>query len=137
MTPGGQERTERRFWAAVAFKGTVGAKRRLAGLLSDEERAQLGLAMLDDVLGALGQVSAIETVLLVTADASLANDVERPGVRIVLEAGDSAPRGAAGLNPAFELAQRLAAEAEVDGLLLLPADLPLASAAAVQAVLRA
>jgi 2-phospho-L-lactate guanylyltransferase len=54
----------RRLWAAVPFKGPVGSKRRLATLLSPDERARLSLAMLDGVLEALLGVAAIERVLL-------------------------------------------------------------------------
>jgi 2-phospho-L-lactate guanylyltransferase len=126
-----------RIWAAVAFKGTVGGKRRLAALLTEPERAQLGLAMLDDVLDALVSVAAVETVLLVTPDAELASRVDQTRVRLVLDTDRASPDTPAGLNPAFGLAQRLAGEAGVDALLLMPADLPLAAAAAVHGVLRA
>ena len=53
-----------RIWAAVPFRGPVGSKRRLAGLLDASERERLSLAMLADVLDVLLDVHQIERVLL-------------------------------------------------------------------------
>jgi 2-phospho-L-lactate guanylyltransferase len=136
MMPAEGKLPDLRFWAAVAFKGPVGGKRRLAGLLTEDERARLGQAMLEDVLDSLLEVREIEAVLLITPEANLVDQLDRPRVRHVLDDAAGAPGGDIGLNPAFGLAQRLAEQATVDALLLMPADLPLCSAAATKGVLR-
>ena len=64
MHDAGQAGEHRRVWAAVPFKGPVGSKRRLAGLLGPDARARLSLAMLDGVLEALLSVTGIDRVLL-------------------------------------------------------------------------
>jgi 2-phospho-L-lactate guanylyltransferase len=126
----------RRVWAAVAAKGEVGGKRRLSDLLNDAERAALSLAMLDDVIDALVQVEEIERVLLVTPDPGLAARYAGDRVQVVAdEAGDSGLRTDS-LNPAFQMAQRLA-EGTATDLLLLPADLPLVGSNDVGALMRA
>ena len=53
-------------WAIVPFKGSGGAKRRLADHLSTIERASLVLAMLEDVLQTLTQVSNLDGICLVS-----------------------------------------------------------------------
>ena len=53
-------------WAIVPFKGSGGAKRRLADHLSTIERANLVLAMLEDVLQTLTQVSNLDGICLVS-----------------------------------------------------------------------
>jgi 2-phospho-L-lactate/phosphoenolpyruvate guanylyltransferase len=131
-------RGARRIWAAVPFRGPVGSKRRLAGLLDPAERERLSLAMLSDVLDALLQVDEIERVLLLTpaADADLWPRHER------LVAIDEPPHSGAtgdnvGLNGALHLAQCLAADAGVDGLLIVPADLPTIERGDLDAILNA
>ena len=53
-------------WAIVPFKGSDGAKRRLADHLSTIERASLVLAMLEDVLQTLTQVANLDGICLVS-----------------------------------------------------------------------
>ena len=54
--------------AIVPVKSLARAKRRLEDALPDEARRALAEAMLGDVLAALGQVEAIDAILVVTAD---------------------------------------------------------------------
>lgn len=137
MTAPGSGEPRRRIWAAVAFKGTVGGKRRLAGLLDESERAALGLAMLDDLLDALLAVRIIKRVLMVTPDEGISGRRHDGRLRVVPDASDGSATGESSLNAAFAVAQRLAAAEGVTDLLLLPADLPLVSRAEIEAVLRA
>ena len=127
-------------WAAVPFRGRSG-KRRLAGLLDDEERGRLVHALLGDVLAALLAVLTIERVLVVVPAGVelLERDVE-PSVgasdRLVLlperpQNGD----GPIGLNLALARAQAVAGDAGVGRLLIVPADLPLLRPADVAALL--
>jgi 2-phospho-L-lactate/phosphoenolpyruvate guanylyltransferase len=122
--------SERRIWAAVPFRGPVGSKRRLAGLLDASERERLSLAMLDVVLHELVDAEIVERVLLVTPAQSepVRRDHER--VTVVDETDTAVGRDTAdGLNRALRQAQRLAAAGGADRLLMVPADLPLIGAA--------
>jgi 2-phospho-L-lactate guanylyltransferase len=137
----------------VPYKGPVGSKRRLAPLLSDDERARLSLAMLDDVLDALLEVAEIERALLLTPwERGLpARPGRRSGQdgraprgtvdeRLTIVGETPGPNGVAGhdnLNGALRQAQGLAQHGGADALLIVPADLPLVSAEDVGAVLDA
>ena len=123
-----------RILAAVAYKGRVGGKRRLSGLLSPDERAELGLAMLEDVLDVLLDVPALETILLVTTETRLPDHLVRGRVQRVLDADDTLGNGD-GLNLAFVRAQQLAVEAGAGALLLVPADIPAIAPADIDVIL--
>jgi 2-phospho-L-lactate guanylyltransferase len=132
------DRGARRIWAAVPFRGPVGSKRRLAGLLDPTERERLSLAMLSDVLDTLLQVDEIERVLLLTpaGDAGLRLRHAR------LVAIDEPPHNGAagdnvGLNGALHQAQALADAEGVDALLIVPADLPTIERGDLDALLEA
>ena len=58
--------------AIVPVKGLESAKTRLAPLLGDAERTALVVAMLDDVLAACRDATAIDRTLVVTPDARIA-----------------------------------------------------------------
>jgi 2-phospho-L-lactate guanylyltransferase len=116
----------RRFWAAVPFKGPVGSKRRLAALLSPEERARLSVAMLNLVLRELLLAEGIERVLLLTPPGLERVWPEHERLLVVDEPPSEA--GADGLNPALRRAQATAAAAGVARLLIVPGDLPLIGA---------
>lgn len=108
-------------WVIVPIKAPAEAKRRLAGLLPDGVRHQLVLTMLEDVLGALGQVETVGPVLVVTPDAEVAEAAERRRALVLRE------RYACGLNVAIRAGM---AEAVLNGAaraLVLPADVPLAT----------
>jgi 2-phospho-L-lactate guanylyltransferase len=135
MTQARGDQIARRIWAAVAFKGPTGGKRRLAGLLSPDERAALGHAMLEDVLDTLIAVPAIETIVLIAPDGRLPDRLLRDRIRHVSDVGSGTPGD--GLNSAFELAQLVASEASVNALLLMPADLPTLGATDLNALAQA
>jgi 2-phospho-L-lactate guanylyltransferase len=116
----------RRLWAAVPFKGPVGSKRRLAALLSPEERARLSVAMLNLVLGELLRAEAIERVLLLTPPGL--EPVWPEHARLLVVDEPPAEASADGLNPALRRAQATAATAGVARLLIVPGDLPLIGA---------
>jgi 2-phospho-L-lactate guanylyltransferase len=130
----------RRLWAAVPFKGPVGSKRRLAALLSPEERARLSLAMLDGVLEALLGVSVIERVLLLRPPATADSPRGLPAdarLTVVDEAAEGYSDGRDNLNGTLVQAQALATSGGADALLILPADLPLVTSADLAAMLDA
>ena len=121
-------------WAVVPFKGRHGSKRRLAALLDEQERASLGRAMLADVVEALVRCSAVDRVLVVTADPDTAQD--DPKVAWLMEPTVATPSGeGAGLNAALRFAQGLAVRADVTRLLIVLADLPLLESGDVEGLL--
>lgn len=111
--------------AIVPVKPLLVAKGRLAGVLAPAARRRLVLTMLDDVLAALVDTGRIAQILVVTADAEVAARAGRRGMRVVAE------QRAEGLNAG--VASGLSAVAAAGGrtALVLPADLPLASAAEI------
>jgi 2-phospho-L-lactate/phosphoenolpyruvate guanylyltransferase len=73
--------------AIVPVKGLDGAKTRLASVLSPAERSALVAEMLDWVLRACAEATAIRRTLLVTPDRSLA----REGVDVLVDGGTGHP----------------------------------------------
>ena len=128
-----------RIWAAVPFRGPVGSKQRLAGLLDAVERERLSLAMLADVLDVLLGVDRIERVLLLTATQQSVPlpDVERLTVVEEVSGTNGAREDGSSLNTALRQAQQVARSAGAEGLLILPSDLPLLAPADVEAMLDA
>jgi len=108
----------RRICAVLPVKDTAQAKRRLAGMLSGEQRRQLALAMAEDVLQALGSAAGLTGILVVTADPAAAAIAARWGARVTA-AGANAGHTAAVADAARQLA------AEGLDMLALPADIPL------------
>ena len=53
------------------MKDIAGAKQRLAGVLSQAERAELALAMLTDVIGACREAACFDQVAVISAIESL------------------------------------------------------------------
>lgn len=95
------------------------AKTRLGSVLRDEERMAVAAAMFTDVLRALADSVAIDTVLVVTADSTLAAHARRSGAA-VLEEGT--PRG---LNGAVTLGTDAAVRMGASAALVVLSDLPL------------
>ena len=106
------------------------AKRRLSACLAPPEREALARAMLADLLERLAAVAGVERVVLVSDEPRL--PPPPPGLRVERFAG-----GGAGLNA--ELAAALAALASRGArqVLVLHADLPLAAARDLQALVDA
>lgn len=130
--------SERRIWAAVPFKGPVGSKRRLAGLLDASERQRLSLAMLAGVLDVLLNSARIERVLLLTPSPSDAAWPEHDRLTVVEEPRAANGTAAVGsLNAALRHAQHVAQAGGADGLLIVPADLPLIGLSDLEAMLEA
>ena len=136
---------EGRIWAAVPFRGPVGSKRRLAGLLDAAERERLSLAMLEDVLDVLLGADRVERVLLLTPSRDRVDAPAHERLTIVEEprgadGADQLAGGAAGprgLNAALRHAQQLAQASGADSLLIMPADVPLIALADLDAILQA
>jgi 2-phospho-L-lactate guanylyltransferase len=122
---------DRSLWAVVPVKDLQHAKQRLAGAMSATLRRGLFAAMLEDVLAALAASERLAGVLVVTRDLQAQQLAARYGARVLVEPANRGHTAASTLGVAI-----LAAEG-VAGMVQLPADLPLLTAADVDAVLQA
>ena len=114
----------------VPLKALAQAKGRLAPLLAPLQRRLLAIAMFEDVVAALQAVPALDAPVVVSPDPEVWRRADAMGCRVVEE-----PPGAHDLNGA--LATAAAALRGRDPLLVVAADLPLASAAGLELVLEA
>jgi 2-phospho-L-lactate guanylyltransferase len=121
----------RTLWAVVPVKDLAHAKQRLAGVLDAAERQGLFAAMLEDVLAALAASEGLAGILVVTREPQARDLAARYGARVLVEPANRGHTAASTLGAAT-----LAAEGGA-GMLQLPADLPLLTAADVDAVLQA
>jgi 2-phospho-L-lactate guanylyltransferase len=112
-------------WAVVPVKETGGAKQRLAPALAAELRQALALAMLEDVLAALAAAPELAGRLLVTTDAAAVALAARYGFVTMSEGAAAGHTGAV-----TAAARRLAAEGRA-GMLTVPGDIPLVTAAEI------
>jgi 2-phospho-L-lactate guanylyltransferase len=115
--------------AVLPIKTFTRAKQRLSDAVGDPQRAQLAEAMVGDVLAALGAVTGLAHVVVVTAEPAAAEQARAAGASVVhdpVEAGQSA---AAGFG--IEEACRLGA----DRVLLVPGDCPALDPGEVDALL--
>jgi 2-phospho-L-lactate guanylyltransferase len=109
-----------RIWAILPVKTTALAKTRLASLLSDDECAKLALAMMLDVIDSLKASHRIAQVAVVTADAEVAKFAREQGCLIMLETTN-------GLNENLMVVAQELQEKMIDGILIVPGDLPMLS----------
>ena len=116
-------------WAIVPVKPLRRGKSRLAGALSDEERADLNRMLLERTLRTLLELKEVEEVLVVSRDSSALALARELGARTVQE--DGAPT----LNTALKRATVVAQVYASRGVLVIPADLPLLGAEDVRALL--
>jgi 2-phospho-L-lactate guanylyltransferase len=114
----------------VPLKALAQAKGRLAPLLAPLQRRLLAIAMFEDVVAALQAVPALDAPVVVSPDREVWRRADAMGCRVVEE-----PPGTHDLNGA--LATAAAALRGRDPLLVVAADLPLASAAGLERVLEA
>jgi 2-phospho-L-lactate guanylyltransferase len=112
----------------VPVKPFARAKTRLARVLSPEARRVLASAMLLDVIAALGAAGAVEHVWVVSLDRDILEGAARLGAAPIEEEFDM------GLNRALRLATRTAAGAGADRVLIVPSDVPLVTAADIDAL---
>lgn len=106
-------------WAIVPVKPLRRGKSRLAGVFSEDERADLNRHLLENTVSTLNNIPEIEQVLVVSRDQSALSLARDLGARTVQE------NGAPQLNVALERATIVAKTYETRGVLILPADLPL------------
>jgi len=114
----------------VPLKALAEAKGRLAPEVGPLQRRLLAIAMFEDVIAALQAVPALAAPVVVSPDREVWRRAEALGCRVVEE-----PPGTGDLNAA--LAAAAARAGNGSPLLVVVADLPLASAAGLERVLAA
>jgi 2-phospho-L-lactate/phosphoenolpyruvate guanylyltransferase len=123
--------TECGIWAVVPIKEMSGAKQRLAGVMAPYQRRALVEAMAEDVLAILACVRGLAGIVVSTVDPVAIRLAERFGARVL-------PEGAReGHTGAVAAAARMLLHERRHGMMALPADIPCATAAEVEAVLEA
>jgi 2-phospho-L-lactate guanylyltransferase len=114
--------------AIVPAKALDQAKGRLAALLGEDERRQLALAMLEDVVRALQAVPAIDSVNVVSPDGVVLKRAEELGATPIAE-----PASVRGINQALVYA--LAQVSPPDAVLAVLADVPGAAPSDIASVI--
>ncbi len=116
-------------WAIVPVKPLKRGKSRLAGVLSQDERAALNQYLLAHTLDTLRATPEIEHVLVVSRDPAALALAREHGARTVQE------NGAPQLNVALTRATVVARNYATRGVLVIPADLPLITPQDIHAML--
>jgi 2-phospho-L-lactate/phosphoenolpyruvate guanylyltransferase len=106
-------------WAIVPVKPLRRGKSRLAGVLTEEERADLNRRLLVHTLDTLTAIPELEHVLVISRDPAALALARDHGARTVQE------NGAPALNVALTRATVVARNYATRGVLIVPADLPL------------
>jgi len=108
-------------WAIIPVKPLRSGKSRLAGTLSEDERAKLNRTLLQHTLKTLSDLKEVEHVLVISRDPQVLTVARKYGARTVRE--DGQPH----LNTALKRATVVAQVYATRGVLVLPVDLPLIS----------
>ena len=117
-------------WAIIPVKPLHDSKRRLSHLLLADERAELILTFLDNLLLTLNATPGIDRILVVSGDPLVTTLAEKYGALVLIE---PAPTG---LNAAVARGMAEVAEQGASAVLVLPADLPFVRVEDVEAILR-
>lgn len=118
--------------ALVPAKALDRAKGRLAALLTEDERRQLALAMLEDVVKALQAVPQIDSVAVISPDAEVLDAARALDAEAIAE-----PPSVRGLNQALAHGLSVMSSPAPDALLVVLADVPAVKPADVKEVLDA
>lgn len=117
--------------ALIPAKSLDEAKGRLAGLLSEDERRQLALAMIEDIVRTLQAVQRVDSISIVSPDAEVLGKAQHLGANPIEE-----PPSVRGINQAL-LHGAEAISAHADALLVVLADVPAVTPAEIDAVIDA
>lgn len=113
------------FPIVVPVKAFGLAKQRLSGVLQPSERAALARSMLIDVLNIVASTILPSNVIVVTSSPEASDIAKSAGMRVLHEAACS------DLNSAIEAASRHMIVQSAGGFLMLPADVPEITMAAI------
>ncbi len=114
--------------AVLLIKGFIGAKSRLAPILSPAERATFTRAMFEDVFAAVRD-SEVDEIVVVSPDTEALRVASLKGARCILEAFPQ------GMNTAFRRSLGYCSNAGTDVLVCVPCDLPLLEKEDIQFVM--
>ncbi len=117
-------------WAIIPVKPLRRGKSRLSGVLSPEARTALNHYLLSNTLEILATVPEIEYTLVVSRDPEALTIARDFGARTVQE------QGSPQLNTALTRATMVALSHSVQGVLIIPADLPLLTVDDIHEVVR-
>ncbi len=125
--------------ALIPMKELVQAKMRLADVLGREDRAELAIAMLTDVIVACTDSGCFDVVAVVSNDSEVSWHARDLGAKPLAEpATIRRGSGVQALNDGLTFGQRyLARRIAVSELVVLPSDIPLVRAEDVRAVVDA
>lgn len=118
-------------WAVLPAKDLVDAKTRLADALSPAERRLLFRTMYEDVLIALSETTSLSGIAVVTRDPEAGAVAESYGARLIAEPENQ------GQTAAIERAAATLKADGAKGMVTIPGDTPLISAAEIETVLAA
>jgi len=118
------------FWTIVPVKDTRLSKQRTSARLNPEQRQNLALTMLEDVLEALAPTRDMSRIVLVTVDPTAIALAAKYGAETM---DDGAHDGHTG---AVTTAAQVLAERGASGFLTLPGDIPLIGTDEVRQILR-
>jgi 2-phospho-L-lactate guanylyltransferase len=116
-------------WAIVPVKPLRRGKSRLSEILSEEERYQLNHYLFIHTIDVLKQVEGISEILVVSRDSDVLTESRELDVRTVTE------NGTPELNNALRRASLFSMALSTEGVLIVPADLPLLTPDDVRAFL--
>lgn len=117
-------------WAIVPIKPLRRGKSRLSTILSEEERAQLNHQLFINTINVLREVRSISDILVVSRDSDVLTEAREMKVRTVTE------NGTPELNNALRRASLFSKNFSTEGVLIVPADLPLLTPYDVEAFLQ-
>lgn len=118
-------------WAVVPVKRFAHTKRRLMPLLARYECGALARAMLADVLSALARTQALAGIVVITGDADAAAMADAAGALVMADVEN------AGTTAAVTQAARYLAGVGRNGMLMVPADVPLITPADIEMIVAA
>lgn len=118
--------------ALLPAKSLDEAKGRLASLLSEDERRQLALAMLEDIVRALQAVPRIDSISIVSPDAEVLSKARELKTNAIEE-----PESVHGINQALSYAAEQITADGADTLLIVLADVPAATPSEFDAIIEA
>ncbi len=115
-------------WALVPLKSSDRAKSRLAEVLDTHRRRELFFSLAEQVILALSRSNSVDFVAVVTASREVAAFARGLGATPILQAAD------VGMSPAIELAMQSLQPLQPRRVLIVPGDLPLITAGAVDEI---
>jgi 2-phospho-L-lactate/phosphoenolpyruvate guanylyltransferase len=121
----------RGLWAVVPVKQFAHTKRRLMPFLARHECGALARAMFADVLAALMRTRAIAGIMVITGDPDAESAAHAAGALVVADVEN------AGTTAAVTQAARHLAGVGRDGMLMVPADVPLITPADIEMIVAA